>query len=732
MKEVPRPPGSSRLPRLAAVAALAVLCAPAASGQSLGGYAEVTGVRAEETTSFPPFATQQRDLRSWIGRLSFNYDQMLWPNIHLRAGGLFERLRSRDELEGIETVGARTGLQPYLIFRYETPLHQAELGWQRDETRIGTGDAETRLVRDTYGLILAWYPQASSYLRLTLSHAGERDDPRRRFDRDTDRVQLLGAWQPITPLRFDYQGNWSRVEDRIRNSELDTLYQSARVNYADSFWNERLLLGASYDVTWQKVESRRAGQGEVELPVSAVQGLSVLDDFPEDAVLAVNPALIDGNRLLPANVNLGVPLPNADRRLRNIGFDFEIPKAVNGIRVWVNNDLPFEVAQTLTWEVWSSADNVRWTRQRDLGPAPFGPFDPYFELRFGSIAARYLKVVVAPLSPGIPNAEEYRVVEVTELEALVFRDVEGTGTTAESTDHRVYAGAQLQITRSPDVFYNVTYVARLPEGRLASDTLSNVLSLNHRFDRIWAVGGRLAFETGRTLTSGRRNAWLYGASVTSTPIPAFAATLSASGKREEFERGIDQDIDSLFLNTTTLLYRGVNLLASAGVSQTSDRPGRDTDSTTYRVGLELLPHPIATIFLGWDRTDDEITGGGLEPANVYREASEITLSLQPVPSIYIFGSYRIERSSDYLEDRRLTTTSLNWSPFPYGTLRFYFRFEEYYDSLLDSNTRIYGPGARWYINSRSHFDVYWESFETENVLQQNDRETLSATLRIGF
>lgn len=103
-----------------------------------------------------------------------------------------------------------------------------------------------------------------------------------------------------------------------------------------------------------------------------------------------------------------------------------------------------------------------------------------------------------------------------------------------------------------------------------------------------------------------------------------------------------------------------------------------------------------------------------------------------MPSFYFFSSYRIEHSSQVPDARHLTTTSLNWSPFPLGTLRFNFRYEEYYDSLLDSQTRIYGPGLRWYFNPISYLDVYWEMFDAGSTLQQYDRETLAATLRVGF
>jgi len=187
---------------------------------------------------------------------------------------------------------------------------------------------------------------------------------------------------------------------------------------------------------------------------------------------------------------------------------------------------------------------------------------------------------------------------------------------------------------------------------------------------------------------------------------------------------------------------GVNLLFGGGLAQTDFLPGTarngellpgsTVDSQTARVALELLPNPTLSVFLGYDRTRNDQRGGIADEGNTFLDASEISLSWTPVPSIYFFGSYRIEKSSEVPEPRRLTTTSLNWSPFPLGTLRLSLRYEEFSDTLLESQSRIYGPAVRWYFNPISYLEVYWESFETESILQRFDRETLAATLRVGF
>ncbi len=644
------------------VASLALL-APAAQAQSIAGFAEVQATRVDETTDYLPpldFPNLTTQTSSWRGRLSFAFQQQLWPNLQFQAGGLFEELHGRSKSLGFETYGTQTRLLPYALFRLQTPTNLAEIGWQRNETRAGpdNGSSTAQLVRDTYGITLGWTPESTAYARLSYYRTDDRDGQREQLDRQTDRLLASGAYRPIDPLSFDYRGSWAWEDDQVRESRIDSANQYARISYGDQYWDGRLTLSANYDVSTRDVTTRRAGQGEIELPVTPIRGLSALDDLPSNVALAPNPALIDGNRELSAGINLGLPPPSGDRRLRNIGLDFEIVRAVNALRVWVDRDLPIEISRTFTWEIWSSPDNVRWTRQQTLGAAPFAPFDNYFELRFGAVAARYLKVVVAPLAPGVPNAQDYATINVTELDALLFRETEGSGTQSSSLDQRVYAGAQVILTRQPFLTWDVTYVANVPSHELASDTLSNVLSLSYRINRTWLVNGRVGYDTGRSrLAAGtgldRRTAQLYGATVTATPISTFSATLSASGTRERYERGIDQDTNSAFLNTTTNLYTGVNLLVGGGIAQTTFTPGPTIDSNTARIALELLPHPTTTLFLSYDRTADHQTGGGAPASDTYLDSSEVSLSWNPVPSFYFFSSYRIEHSSQVPDARHL-------------------------------------------------------------------------------
>ena len=312
--------GRRRAPRGGAsvvlLLALPLLFSPEARSQSLNGFAELLWTRVDETNTvelpdLPPI-TLETHTTNWLGRLNFVYEHRIWPNVSFQAGGLFERQRGELELLGLTTEGTITRLLPYALLRWQTPTNRAEIGWQRNETRTGSPGAETaRLVRDTYGATFGWYPEAASFIRLSYYTSDDRDDARRVLDQQTDRFLINAAYQPVQPLRLDYRGSWTWLDDQLRESEVDSVSQNARVNYGDNYWNGRLMLAASYDVSWREATTRQRGPGEVELPVNAVRGLSVLTDQPALITLVPNAALIDGNRDASAGVNLGLPPPRA-------------------------------------------------------------------------------------------------------------------------------------------------------------------------------------------------------------------------------------------------------------------------------------------------------------------------------------------------------------------------------------------------------------------------------------
>ena len=89
-----------------------------------------------------------------------------------------------------------------------------------------------------------------------------------------------------------------KTKDNLNNFETEDTQHSGRFTYARMFFNDRVSLNTTYNVSHQEVKTTSGGQGFVSLQVFAFAGLSAIDDIPEDGAV-----LSDDNR--PAGFHSG-------------------------------------------------------------------------------------------------------------------------------------------------------------------------------------------------------------------------------------------------------------------------------------------------------------------------------------------------------------------------------------------------------------------------------------------
>jgi hypothetical protein len=151
------------------------------------------------------------------------------------------------------------------------------------------------------------------------------------------------------------------------------------------------------------------------------QGLFSLDNTPQDGpALQVNNALIDGNVIASAGLDIG--LGGDETTLTNIGVDLGFEVAVDQIYIWVDRSLTSAVADSFSWDVYTSPDNTNsstWTLTATVFPADFGIFENRFKIPFTQVNTRFIKVVTTPISPTVPDSANFPNIFVTEMQAFV-------------------------------------------------------------------------------------------------------------------------------------------------------------------------------------------------------------------------------------------------------------------------------------------------------------------------
>lgn len=722
--------------RIAAATMLALPALLAVSGilvresraEGLSGYLEFDYGRNDTDTADAGGRTTSTKSDTFTQLYSLTLEKKIYPNLNFFASGTFQDRDTSFESEGLKNDTTTTTRRPYVGLNLRTPLYFAEAAYSGNEEKVKTTGSSITTVRDSFISTLYWRPDRFPDFKLQYQWDHLYDKERRNVDTVTDGFQLTSNYLPVENLRLYYQGTIRNTEQRIKDTTSEETINNARVNYSNNWLRRRITFSLDYTYNRQDVETTTAGAGELGFPVFPFTGLSALSDTPENVVLASNPALIDGNLAASAGINLGLPPPGGDTRLRNIGLDFLAATEVNTFYVLVDRDVA-QVADAFTWRIYTSADNQNWALRQTVSPAIYSPTFNRFEIRITNVNARYVKVVTAPLSPAVPFASANPVILVTELQAEVRRPASEVAGKRTSTFQNGTVDFRAVLQEAFALTYEFTHTFSKRDPGDLQYTVSNGLSFFRQFNKVFSGRGRISFENGEE-KDGHREALIYTASLTAVPFQTLYQSLLFSGRDQTFA-GRRSTTNSIFLYNIAKFYEGIDGNLGAGINFQEDDTGLKTKGTQVNAGATFVPNRKVNLTLFYNGTTNVTSGGNLQgETRNYTRAGEADLAITPVPTVYLFGSYRIEQSTTTAR-RDILNFTVNWSPFPDGTFHMSFFYNETVRSD-DSQERSIVPSLRWYFTTRSYLNLSYENLKTESPTLSTSSNVYSGTVRITF
>jgi hypothetical protein len=728
--------GECAFSRIFTAAALALPALLAVSGilvresraEGISGYLEFDYSRNDTENKDAGGGALKTKSDTFTQLYSLTFDRKLYPNLNFLASGNFLNRDTSFENEGLKNDTTTTTLRPYVNLNLRTPLYYAEAAYSRNEEKVRNAGLSLTTVRDSFVSTLYWRPDRFPDLKLQYLWDHLYDKERLTADTVSNNFQVTSNYLPVENLRLYYQGTFRNTDLRLSDTTLKETGHNGRVNYSNNWWRRRITFGVDYNITNQEVETTTTGIGEVGLRVFPFAGFSALSDTPENVVLVSNPALIDADLAAGAGINLGLPPPAGDARPRNMGMDFLVATGINTLYVWVDRDVA-QVADAFSWRIYTSADNQNWDLRQNVSPAIYSPTFNRFEIRFTNVTARYVKVVTAPLSPTIPFASSFPTIQVTELQAEIRRPAsEGAGK-LRSTFQNGTADFRALILEALTLTYEFSYVFTKRDPGELLYTVSNGLSFFRQLNRVFSGRGRVSFENGEE-QAGTREALSYSVSLTAVPFRTLYYSLLFSA-RDETVAGKRSTNNSILLYNTAKFYEGIDANLSGGISFQEDDTGRKNRNTQGNAGVTIVPNRKVNLTLFYNGTTTVTSGGGLQGETTnYTRAGEADLAITPVQALYLFGSYRIENSTTS-PSRNILNYSLNWSPFPDGTLHLTFYYNETIRSD-NSEERSIVPGLRWYFTPRSYLNLSYENLKTETPALTTLNNVYSGTVRITF
>ncbi len=715
---------------IAAAALLLFPCGAWADG--ISGLVEEEYSRIRSKTTDEAGNATNFDADQLTQRYRLTLERGFFPSLRFTGGGTFERLLGSSSQDAATLDSASRTTSLFATLALSGPVLSGAGGYIRRDELSST--LSTRLVSEDPNFFVSWRPEGLPALSLRLDQPHNYDSAREVQDVTTRQGIFTATWRPERRFDLQYSAFYANPIDRLHDTDTTSIAQTARLLYADSYFDSLASAAAGLTYSTRSFEVSSSGPGgTIATQQFPVVGLSLVELFPalraQDTLLTT-PSLIDGNLTASAGVDLGfAPALAGDKNARDLGVQFvDVQTKVNTLYVWVDRQLPLGVSAALAWTAWQSDDNVRWTELPIIGAVVFGAFQNRFEITIAPTAARYLKVVTKPLDPAVTTNRAFANIFVTELQTLLIESVAGSRGWQSSSRVAWNASFRTQLF-DPSLSYDFTVLLTRGNqtGTQAVDTylVTNGINYSRKLSPILLLGARVARQD-QDQSQGHQGLFLYSASLAANELLTLSHSLVYSGQWVT-GAGATGTQNSLSLYNRATPFRGVGLLAGAGVSLLRNAVGQTNRSDLFTFALSLQPHAKLSLAGTYGHTETTVSGGGLPRTAAKGDHVDGNVTFTPFPALYLSAGV----SRNVTESRAVTlaNSALNFSPFPGGDLQFNLSFNESFDPATGVS-RLFVPSLRWNIRAGTLLTV------TESVLvngigaQSTHAQTFDVDLKI--
>ncbi|MBW2644916.1 MAG: hypothetical protein JRE23_01830, partial [Deltaproteobacteria bacterium] len=286
-----------------------------------------------------------------------------------------------------------TRMYPSFRLNLTNEYFDANGGYQLYERGLeifGMPSDETRRTNETWNTNLS--TKSTSYPRLRF-----RYDKNRLYDHlsihETDtRSERYEATADYTYQFLNFAvKHYKNVSDNfVADSTQTTTNDEGRVEFRQSFWDNRFSSSGSYRWTEQETESMTRRQDvRVSIERDRKVGLYDRDTTPTADLLTDTPLLIDDNISTSAGINIG----SNGNDYQNIGAELTSPEEIEEIWIYTDVEYTDNTNNPVRWDVYSSGDGTIWTSIATNATSEYVLSEKRFEISFPQTTASFFKVV---------------------------------------------------------------------------------------------------------------------------------------------------------------------------------------------------------------------------------------------------------------------------------------------------------------------------------------------------
>jgi hypothetical protein len=686
----------------------------------------------------------ETDIESaWFSQLyHIDLQKQVYSYLDLRAGGLFE-LNDRKTTTDVSGTPIRfrtknddRAIRYFAELNLNNPLHRAGAAYRKSEIKTDTTNSgTTTLFREQYTGLLSWRPAGLPGIDMNYDRSHIYNDPETR-DSLTDFLTLRSHYD-YESLELDYGYTRNDSEEQVADSGILTQIHNGGIRYSTRFFDSRLSLTAASRMNYRTL--RPSGTGDFRVPTPAPGGYFFLLNDSEDptkndpdqftTVDAENPLTL---------VNIGRNAPPDD--LVSIGLDFGSQTEVDTIYVTPKEDShdltlasPEDIRvadqeNPFVWQVFCSNDQERWEVNTVSGSgSTYSEVDNRFEISFIPNAEcpepRYIKVST------LPNPEIRGEILISGLQALTTFSA-GEVSEISDFDQNYNFGlrwlATEKTTTSYDLYYKV--VTREPFDTKRTN-FTNSLSLQHIFNPIFVGSTRLLRSVTTESEKHDTVHHSFVASLRGDYLDTFGQVLTYSGTHHDDREG-SAFTNSLFLRNRADLHPDWSLNLDLGYSWGYPAAGGTTTSKLIRVATNLAPNRSMHFRCDYSVIWNTETGG----PSTRNQAGNLQIFWVPLETLSLSAALTFnDRHSggDKGKPRLSQDFSVNWAPFPDGSLSFFVGYSRFEERAARESWMI-SPGASWQIARGILLTLNYNTGRVDSTTERRDVETFTGNLRIFY
>ncbi len=741
-----------------------------AVAEGISGYAEYNYSLLDSNTTDTTGTTMTK--RSSINqRYSLTLDKNVFPTLRFSVVGSFETNASDIDTNSLASTASAARINTNSDLSYSNGVFNGGGGFnRRRETSKNNGLASPTIFFDSYNARFGWRPEDFPTLDLLYSTFNNYDEHRTAQDSTTATTTLSSRYKPYETMDVSYSANYSILDSRLAGIESQSLNQSLRTAYSDTFFKERIAVSSSYNIATQNTNTRNnggsntTGNGLVPLSQRTINQLffatTALTDNAAttptlggalnlNPVSAVSDTVISSTAFTPIRNNVGI----------KSGFSavniIRMPVTISAIDGHVispqdyadiSNAFRLDNAVTSRVKAYQSSpfDGTNW-KLLPAAAVSFGvlsnpltgtPSDG-FEIRLGETvpANTIIKVEIESIQSVTINAfiqkitlagPEMYLQDTTPLKA-------GQSKSSSQLSGLYNMNLKARLLNIPAIFYDAGF--NLDHSQSDSQAFTyrcsvvNGLSLNHRFSSKMSASSRLSREDAVDPVAGTRSSSSASISLSAQPLPTLAQTLNY-GFRQETDAGVTRQTHSANVSNSAELYRGISLSLTGGGSMSTDTTGFDQKSLTVTSGLNIQPHKNLGINLSASDSRAWSAIASKPESFSTTQTGDLSVTFNPMPNIYLFGSYTIN-SQTSRKTQTAQSIGGSWAPFRGGSLLLNTSYRENIDNSGNKDSTIV-QSMRWNIRSGWFLDVSYLITNAATTTRTTDTQIFNTALRLSI